>query len=82
MNNILNKRINSNLTQIIGSYLLIDFPKTVNNLNELYSKTLNIRWILRDNICNDDFGVLYNDLENTRIRCIKKSIVFWTIRRF
>jgi len=83
MNNILNKCINSDLINIVGLYLL-PFVKNVeiknNYLNELYNKTLNIRWNLKDNSCNDDFGVCCNNLRNTRIRYIKGDTKFWTIR--
>jgi hypothetical protein len=60
MNKILNKKINNNLTQIIGSYLLSNFKKI--DIGELELKTGIIKHKLDNNFVyssNENFNILY-----------------------
>lgn len=84
MNNILNIKINSNLSKIIGIYLLPLVSNKTNYLTELKSRTINICDNLNNNEHFDNkFGGYLNGLQNTRIKK-RNSFVYlyyWTIRK-
>lgn len=86
MNKILNNKINSHLTRIIGLYVLpSSIPITLNTksiMKKLISKTYEIKYDLNRNICLDSNGVWIFDLKNTKFRHIQnKYSNFWTIRK-
>lgn len=85
MNNILNNKINYDLTRIIGSYNLKLEEKNDFMTNLKYLIT-NIKYVFDHNQC---FGIknqntLYNDLENIKIfhyKTTDKINDWWTIRK-
>jgi hypothetical protein len=91
MNEILNIKINSNLSKIIGIYLLpnIDALELKDHLRELMNRTINIRDNLSSNEhYSDIYGKYVYGLLNTKIKKMStldtkiKNIGwhYWTIR--
>ena len=84
MNRILNNKINSNITQIIGSYLLPSIRKLnilkTQNFSNLRNETYSILCSLRLNRCfNNFYNVSYDNFSNSKI--IKDpKYNYWTIR--
>ena len=51
-------------------------------MKELISKTCEIKYVLKQNICLDRFNNWHYNLENTKIRHIQNNCCnFWTIRK-
>lgn len=82
MNNILNNKINFNITKIIGEYLL-PIRQIKDYFHTLKYKTSNINLSLYHNDCLDYDGFyLQYDLKHTEIRHFKLSNDdYWTIRK-
>lgn len=84
MNEVLNIKINPNLSKIIGKYLLpnVDEFNITDHLRELMNRTSNILHNLSYNEhYSDSCGTYVYGLLNTKIRKINNgSYHYWTIR--
>jgi len=86
MNKILNNKINSDLTRIIGLYVLsfsipISF-NTKNVMKELIMRTYEIKYSLKQNVCLDSNYEFNYDLKNTKIKHIYMDYnSYWAIRK-
>lgn len=83
MNDILNIKINHNLTQIIGIYLLPLVSNKTSYLTELKSRTWNLCDHLSNNRYSDyETGDYISGIKNTEIYKYKVfNEHYWTIRK-